>query len=46
MIAGYIVKRVYVYEDYRLRFEFNMNFAQFDLGLDITDEYEVKQIAS
>ncbi len=46
MIAGYIIKKVYVFEDYRLRFEFNMNLAQFDLGIDIPNEYEVKQIAS
>ncbi|RJE46679.1 MULTISPECIES: recombinase family protein [unclassified Dehalobacter] len=40
MIAGHIIKRVYVYSDYRLHFEFNINFAQFDLGLDIPNEYD------
>jgi DNA invertase Pin-like site-specific DNA recombinase len=39
MIAGYIIKRVYVCSDYKLHFEFNINFAQFDLGLDIPNEY-------
>ena len=34
MIAGYIIKRVDVYSDYHLHVEFNMNFAQFELGLD------------
>lgn len=34
MIAGYIIKRVDVYSDYRLHIEFNMSFAQFELGLD------------
>ena len=33
MIAGYIIKRVDVYSDYRLHIELNMSFAQFELGL-------------
>lgn len=39
MIAGYIIKRVDVYSDYRLHIEFNMNFAQFELGLEIPNDY-------
>ncbi len=46
MIAGYIIKKVYVSQDYRLRFELNMNIAQFDLGIDVSDNYEVAAIAS
>lgn len=40
MIARYIIKRVDVYSDYRLHIEFNMNFAQFELGLEMPNEYE------
>lgn len=40
MIAGYIIKRVDVYSDYRLHIEFNMNFAQFELGLEIPNDYQ------
>ena len=46
MIAGYIIKRVYVYQDYRLRFELNMDIAQFNMGIDASDSYEVVTIAS
>lgn len=46
MIAGYIIKRVYVYQDYRLRFELNMDIAQFNMGIDVSDSYEVVTIAS
>ncbi len=46
MIAGYLIKRVYVYEGYRLRIEFNMNFEQFNLGIDIPNQYEVAKQAS
>ena len=34
MIASMIINRVYVYENYRLELEFNMDFEQFELGLD------------
>ena len=34
MIASMIIHRVYVYENYRLEFEFNIDFEQFELGLD------------
>lgn len=46
MIAGYLIKRVYVYEDYRLRIEFNMNFEQFNLGIDVPNKYEPVQQVS
>ena len=39
MVAGYFIKRIDVYADYRLHIEFNINFAQFELGLDIPNEY-------
>ena len=39
MVAGYLIKRIDVYADYRLHIEFNINFAQFELGLDIPHEY-------
>ena len=34
MIASMIIHRVYVYENYCLEFEFNIDFEQFELGLD------------
>lgn len=34
MIASMIINRVYVYENYHLEFEFNIDFEQFELGLD------------
>lgn len=46
MIAGYIIKRVDVYSDYRLHIEFNMNFAQFNLGVEIPSEYTAEDHAS
>jgi site-specific DNA recombinase len=46
MIAGYIIKRVDVYSDYRLHIEFNMSFAQFELGLETEVEYEAQNIVS
>ena len=45
MIVGYLIKKVCVYSDYRLRIEFNINFAQFELGLDIPNEYQTKDLA-
>ena len=46
MIAGYIIKRVEVSSDYRLRIELNMTVAQFELGLDTPDAVCVSNIAS
>ena len=46
MIAGYIIKRVDVYSDYRLHIEFNMSFAQFELGLDTEVEYAAQDSVS
>ncbi len=46
MIAGYLIKRVYVYDGYRLRIEFNMNFEQFNLGIDVPKVYETVKEAS
>lgn len=46
MIAGYIINKVYVYAGYQFHFEFNINFAQFNLGLDIPNEYVAEEIAS
>lgn len=40
MVAGYLIKRIDVYTDYRLHIEFNVNFAQFELGLEIPNEYK------
>lgn len=40
MVAGYLIKRIDVYTDYRLHIEFNINFAQFELGIDIPNEYQ------
>ena len=45
MIAGYIIKRVDVYSDYRLHIEFNMNFAQFELGMEIPNDYHPEDCA-
>ena len=33
MVAGYLIKRIDVYTDYRLHIEFNINSAQFELGV-------------
>ncbi len=38
MIAGYLIKRVDVYSEYRLHFTFNITLAQFKLGLEIPEE--------
>lgn len=46
MIAGYIIKRVDVHSDYRLHIEFNMSFAQFELGLETEVEYAAQDIVS
>lgn len=43
MIAGYIIKQVFIYSGYRFHFVFNINFAQFELGLDIPNEYDAQQ---
>ncbi len=45
MIAGYIIKRVDVYSNYRLHIEFNMNFAQFELGMEIPNDYHPEDCA-
>lgn len=42
MITSYIIKGVYVYSDYQLRIEFNINLDQFELGLDIPNQYETQ----
>ena len=38
MIAAYIIKRVDVYSDYRLHITFNINFTQFELGLELPED--------
>ena len=43
MIAGYIIKRVDVYSDYRLHITFNINFAQFELGLELPENVIAEQ---
>lgn len=45
MIAGYLIKKISVYSGYRLHIEFNINFAQFELGLDIPNEYHAEDLA-
>lgn len=45
MIVGYLIKKVCVYSNYRLHIEFNINFAQFELGLDIPNEYQTQDLA-
>lgn len=40
MVAGYIIKRVYVYSGYQLRVEFNIDLDQFELGLEIPNQCE------
>ena len=34
MIASAFINRIYMYANYRLEFEFNIDFEQFELGLD------------
>ncbi len=45
MIAGYLIKKISVFTDYRLHIEFNINFAQFELGLEIPNVYQVREQA-
>nr|WP_325185551.1 recombinase family protein [uncultured Oscillibacter sp.] len=45
MIAGYLIKKISVYSGYRLHIEFDINFAQFELGLEIPNEYQVEDLA-
>ena len=45
MVAGYLIKKINVYSGYRLHIEFNINFAQFELGLDIPNEYHAEDLA-
>lgn len=45
MIAGYLIKKISVYSGYRLHIEFNINFAQFELGLEIPNEYQAQGLA-
>ena len=45
MIAGYLIKKISVYSGYRLHIEFNINFAQFELGLEIPNEYQAEDLA-
>lgn len=45
MITGYIINRVYVYSDYKLHIEFNMNMEQFLGGLEIPAEYSIHKTA-
>lgn len=40
MVASYLIKRIYVYSDYQLRVEFNIDFDQFELGLEIPNQHE------
>ena len=44
-VAGYLIKKISVYSGYRLHIEFNINFAQFELGLDIPNEYHAEDLA-
>ena len=45
MIAGYLIKKISVYSGYRLHIKFNINFAQFELGLEIPNEYQAQDLA-
>ena len=45
MIAGYLIKKISVYSGYRLHIKFNINFAQFELGLEIPNEYQAEDLA-
>ena len=36
MIVGCLIKRVDVYRDYKLHIDFNIDFEQFSMGMDIT----------
>ena len=40
MVASYLIKRIYVYSDYQLRVEFNIDLDQFELGLEIPNQCE------
>ena len=37
MIVNCLIKRVDVYRDYKLHIDFNIDFTQFSLGLDIVE---------
>ncbi len=38
MIVGYLIKRVDVYQGYKLHIEFNIDFEQFQNGIDISEQ--------
>lgn len=42
IVVSYLIKRIHVYSDYQLRVEFNIDLDQFELGLEIPNQYEQK----
>lgn len=40
MICGYIIKKVSVFRDYRIKIEFNINVEQFLNGIDSIDSID------
>lgn len=38
MIVGHLIKRVDVYRGYKLHIEFNIDFEQFQNGIDISEQ--------
>lgn len=38
MIVGYLIKRVDVYRGYKFHIEFNIDFEQFQSGIDISEQ--------
>ena len=37
MIIGYLINRIEVYRDYKLHIDFNIDFEQFSLGMDVSE---------
>lgn len=44
MICGYIIKKVSVFRDYRIKIEFNINVEQFLNGIDSIDECDTYEL--
>ena len=45
MICGYIIKKVSVFRDYKVKFEFNINVEQFLNGIDGIDECDTYELS-
>ena len=44
MICGYIIKKIFVQRDYKVRIEFNINVEQFLNGIDTIRECDTYEL--